>query len=92
MAGAAARTGALDRAEALVRSLSGDGARTLGLTALAEGARAAGLLIPPSVRALLSEALARDGYWPLLHAIALTSPAAITENLERLSLGGVYRN
>ncbi|WP_236246873.1 hypothetical protein [Streptomyces sp. CC210A] len=89
VAGAAARTGALDRAEALVRSLDRNGARPVGLTALAEGSRAAGLPIPPSVRALLAEALARDGYWPLLHAIALASPAAITENLERLSLGSV---
>ncbi|MFE6274139.1 hypothetical protein ACFVQ9_35720 [Streptomyces goshikiensis] len=89
VAGAAARTGALDRAEVLVRTLDRNGARPLGLTALAEGARAAGLLIPPSVRALLAEALARDDYWPLLRATALASPAAITENLERLSLGGI---
>lgn len=73
------------------RHPSGDGARTLGLTALAGGARAAGLVIPPSVRALLADALARDGYWPLLHAIAVASPAAITENLDRLSPGGVDR-
>ncbi|MFC8537513.1 hypothetical protein ACFUJY_26875 [Streptomyces sp. NPDC057249] len=89
VAGAAARTGALDRAETLVRSLDSNGARPLGLTALAEGSRAAGLPIPPSVRALLADALPHDGYWPLLHVLALASPTAITENLERPSWGSM---